>query len=112
MKLMAEYDLNLQYHPGRVNVVPDALSRRPAAMILIEQKKLIEEMRKLTLEVVIPGAIAPCMTLQLQSSLIDRIKEAQAGDKQLQKCRGQVEAGLRTDLLLYGDGSLRYGARL
>jgi len=44
--------------------------------------------------------------------LIDRIKEAQAGDKQLQKFRGQVEAGLRTDLLLHGDGSLRYGAWL
>jgi len=52
------------------------------------------------------------MALQLQSSLIDRIKEAQAGDKQLQKFRGQVEAGLRTDFLLNGDGSLRYGARL
>ena len=52
------------------------------------------------------------MALQLQSSLIASIKEAQAGDKQLQKFRGQVEAGLRTDLLLHEDGSLRYGARL
>ena len=52
---MAEYDLNLQYHPGGVNVVPDALSRRPVAMILTEQKSLIEEMRRLNLKVLIQG---------------------------------------------------------
>ena len=81
-------------------------------MILTEQKKLIEKMRRLTLEVAIPEVVAHCMALQLQSSLINKIKEAQAGDKQLQKFRGKVEARLRTDLLLHGDGSLRYGARL
>jgi len=57
-------------------MVPDALSRRPAAMILTKHKSLIEKMRRLTLEVVIPGEVARCMVLQLQSSLIDRIKEA------------------------------------
>jgi len=106
LELMAEYDHNLQYHSGRLNVVPDALSRRLAAMILIEQKSLIEEMRRLTLEVVISGDVACCMVMQLQSSLVDRIKEAQASDKQLQKFRGQVKAGLRTDLILHGDDLL------
>jgi len=41
------------------------------------------------------------MPLQLQSSLVDRIKEAQVSDK-LQKLRDQVEIGLRTDLILHG----------
>ena len=50
-------------------------------MILTEHKSLIEEMRKLTLEIVIPGEAVRCMALQLESSLIDRIKEAQAGEK-------------------------------
>ena len=52
------------------------------------------------------------MALQLQSSLVERIKEAQAGDKQLQKFRDQVEVGFRIDLIIHGDGSLRYGTRL
>jgi len=64
------------------------------------------------LEVVIPSEVACCMALQRQSSLIERIKEAPAGDKQLQKFRDQVEDGLRTNLIIHGDGSLRYGARL
>ena len=48
------------------------------------------------------------MALQLQSSLVERINEAQAGDKQLQKFRDQVEASLRTDLIVHSDGFLRY----
>lgn len=31
------------------------------------------------------------------SSLVERIKEAQAGDKQLQKFKERVKAGLRSD---------------
>ena len=52
-------------------MVPDVQSRRSAAMILTEQKSLIEEMRRLTLEVVIPGEVACCIALQFESSLIE-----------------------------------------
>ena len=55
LELMAEYDLNLQYHLRRANVAPDALTRRPAVMILTEQKSLIEEMRRINLKVVMLG---------------------------------------------------------
>ena len=27
LELMADYDIDLQYHPGKINVVPDVLSR-------------------------------------------------------------------------------------
>jgi len=33
--LMADYDIDLQYHPGKVNVVPDALSRKPGACMVM-----------------------------------------------------------------------------
>jgi ribonuclease HI len=29
LELLADYDVDLQYHPGKLNVVPDALSRLP-----------------------------------------------------------------------------------
>jgi len=38
---------------------------------------------RLTLKVVIPGEAAHCMAQQLQSSLTDKIRKAQAKDKQL-----------------------------
>jgi len=64
-------------------VVLDALSRRSVVIALTEQKRLIEEMRRLTLKVIIPGEVVRCMALHLQSSLVERIKEARASDKQL-----------------------------
>ena len=28
LEMIANYDIDLQYHPGKINVVPDALSRK------------------------------------------------------------------------------------
>ena len=55
LELMADYDIDLQYHPGKINVVPDALSRRPEANKMIQitkQKELLKEMIKLDLMVI------------------------------------------------------------
>ena len=35
LELMTNYDIDLQYHPGKVNVVPDALSRKPEANMVV-----------------------------------------------------------------------------
>jgi len=51
---MADYDIDLQYHPGKVNVVSDALSRKPEACMMMQitqQKELLEEMRRMELMV-------------------------------------------------------------
>jgi len=32
---MADYDIDLQYHPGKDNTVLDALSRRPKNKVLL-----------------------------------------------------------------------------
>jgi len=52
---MADYNIDLQYHPGKVNVVPDALSRKPEACIamqITQQKELFEEKRWIYLMVI------------------------------------------------------------
>ena len=35
LELMADYDIDLRYHPGKVNIVPDALSRIPGAYMML-----------------------------------------------------------------------------
>ena len=52
LELMADYDIDLQYHPGKDNTVPDALSRRPENRVLLQltrQKELLQEIMKLDL---------------------------------------------------------------
>ena len=88
LKLMADFEIDLQYYPGKVNVVHDALSGRPAVIFLTQQKELLEEMRSMDLEVILLEMTPCCIALQVQSSLVDQIKAAQAGDELLQKLRG------------------------
>ena len=55
---MADYDIDLRYHPGKDNTVPDALSRRPENKVLLhltQQKELLREIMKLDL-MLIQGA--------------------------------------------------------
>ena len=45
LELLADYDVDLQYHPGKLNVVPDALSRLPGdyeLLQLTQQKELLK----------------------------------------------------------------------
>ena len=51
LELMADYDIDLQYYPGKVNVVPDALSRKPETNMVVQltqQKELLKKMRRWT----------------------------------------------------------------
>ena len=109
---MADYDIDLQYHPGKVNVVPDALSRRPEAnmvMLLTQQEELLKEMRRLDLMVTrrTSGSVQ-LMVFQIQPTLMEEIREAQREDPRLLKFREQVEAGLRSDACIHTDGGALY----
>lgn len=47
MKLLKDYDYTIQYHPGKANMVADALSRKSSgslAHITAEKRPLIEEL--------------------------------------------------------------------
>jgi len=116
LELMADYDIDLQYHPGKVNVMPDALSRRPEAnmvMLLTQQDELLKEMRRLDLMVIqrASGSVQ-LMAFQIQLTLMEEIREAQREDPRLLKFREQVEAGLRSDVCIYTDGALYFRGRI
>jgi hypothetical protein len=58
LELIKDYDRNIYYHPGKVSVVADALSRKHYCnnlMVQKEQQALYEEMEKLKLEIVEEG---------------------------------------------------------
>ena len=111
---MADYDIDLQYHPGKVNVVPDA--RRPEAnmvMLLTQQEELLKEMRRLDLMVIRRASRSmQLMAFQIQPTLMEEINEAQREDPRLLKFREQLEAGLRSDVCIHTDGALYFRNRI
>ena len=70
------------------------------------------EIIRLDLEIILPGDIGRLLTLVTQPSLIEKIKEVQKEDPKFQKIREEVEAGLRQDIVIHVNGSLRFRSRL
>ena len=80
MELLKDYDFTLQYHPGKANVVADALSRKPRKMIatlMIEEWQALETLVEFDVHATTSegGRHFGCLAVQL--TLISRILEAQ-----------------------------------
>ena len=61
MELSKDYDMKLHYHPGKANVVADALSRKIHVNTLMMgeiPRELAEDLRELCLEIVPRGYVA------------------------------------------------------
>ena len=85
--------MRLHYHPGKANVVADTLSQKSYANILESkglQKELAEDIMELRLEIVPRGFIA---TMEVQSTLLDKIREAQKEDKEIAEIREKMSKG-------------------
>jgi hypothetical protein len=74
LELVKDYNLEVHYHPGKANVVADALSRKAQCNCVIMDSKiatLCDELRKLNMEVISPGTlnyISVAPTLHEQNS--------------------------------------------
>ncbi|XP_073354026.1 uncharacterized protein [Aegilops tauschii subsp. strangulata] len=76
LELIKDYDLNVQYHPGKANVVADALSRRShvnAVNIDDMPPELCEQFRNLRLEMVPKGYLATLEPLPIPDWKWDEI---------------------------------------
>ena len=83
--------MKLHYHPGKANVVADALSRKGYANTLVSgglPTELAEDLKELCLEIVPRGFVA---ALEVQSTLLGKIREAQKDDKEIDEIKGEDE---------------------
>lgn len=55
LKLIADYDIDRQYHPRKIDVVPDVLSKKSKVIFLTQQKELLEAIRQLDTKIILPS---------------------------------------------------------
>jgi hypothetical protein len=92
LELIKDYDLEFHYHPGKANVVADALSRKHCNYVMLElyDEAICEEMRKLNLELVEHGNL---YAISIESPLHERIDRAQLVDDEIQKIIQKLSEG-------------------
>ena len=112
LELIKDYDLSLQYHPGKANVVADALSRKTYVNGLTAgelPEDLCKGFKDLRFEVVPEGFIA---SLEVQPLLFNKIKTAQLEDKAVKEIKKNLSEGKARDFREDEEGTVWYKERI
>jgi hypothetical protein len=90
LELIKDYDLGINYHPGKANVVDDALSQRSHVSQLVVDSmpfELCEEFDKLNLRII---ANTEAMEMEVGSSLVQEIWRGQLEDEKIQEVKHNI----------------------
>ena len=101
MKLIKDYDCVIDYHPGKVNVVADALSR-----------KSVQTLQALNAHFSLSDDSAIVAELIAKLDLLNRVLEAQKNDKKIAAIVNQNRVGKETEFTSKEDGFLYYRDRV
>jgi hypothetical protein len=110
--LIKDYDLEIYYHPGKANLVADALSQKGhanMAMVFQLPSELVKEFERLNQEVV---AHAEGVTLEVQSTLEHEIRKGQLDDVGIQKIKESMKQGEAPDFTEDEQGTVWFKNRL
>jgi hypothetical protein len=93
LELIKDYDLDIQYHPVKANVVADALSRKSQTNMLIGHllpQELCWEMAQLNLGIV---AQSETLTLEIESTLEQDIRKGQLTAEKIAEYKKMIKLG-------------------
>ena len=101
MKLIKDYDCIIDYHPGKANVVADALSR-----------KALVSLRAMNADLQMTQDNVLVAELKAKPSLLQQIQEKQKFDEKFAAIREQISQGKKTEFSVRDDGFLYFGDRI
>ena len=111
LELIKDYDLEIHYHPGKTNVVADALSQKSYVNMAVAfqmPKELCEEFESLSLEFVHHTT----RTFVAEPTLEQEIRTHQTQDEKLQEIHEQIKLGKAPHFREDEQGTLWYKNRI
>jgi hypothetical protein len=112
LELIKNYDLGINYHPGKSNVVADALSHRPHVSQLVVDSlpfKLCEEFDMLNLRIV---ANIEATKMEVGSNLLQEIRKGQVEDEKIQELKRNIKEEKSPGFSEDEEGVLWYKGRI
>jgi hypothetical protein len=108
LELIEDYDLGINYHPGKANVVADALSRRSHLNMLATRELLPEfctEFEKLNLGWVSNTEV---VEMEVDSTLEQDNRKGQLEDAKIQEIKEQIKEDKAPGFSIDDQGTLWY----
>jgi hypothetical protein len=112
LELIKDYDLGINYHLGKANVVADALSQRSHVSQLVVDSmpfELCEEFDKLNLSII---ANIEAMEMEVGSSLLQEIRRGQLEDEKVQEIKHNIKEEKSPSFSEDDEGVLLYKGRI
>ena len=115
VELIKDYEYTIEYHPGKANVVADALGRKSMGSIshlkVVYLLRLVE-LRSFCVRLELTDNGALLATFHVRPVLIDRIRELQTQHPIVIKLKREAESGQLKGFSVRADGTLMMGHRL
>ena len=106
MELLSDYDIDIQYHPGKANKVADALSRKiydTLAVMRMLPGELAREIKDFEM-MIVQGRMA---NLKVRPTILEDIRKAQEEDEYVIKARKFDEEAKKGEFTVILDGTIR-----
>jgi hypothetical protein len=108
LELIKDYDVGINYHSGKANIIADTLSRKKYTVATFARRmrlELCQEIRYLNLAMVNEAAIA----VEVEPTLEAEIRKAQLEDEKIREIRQLIKVNKTSDFMKDGNGTLWLG---